>query len=670
MNETNPITMGRNLETSIRRYLKSALPISHNYPKLTGEIDRLLNQPGLLLKGPFVEALPDFHKTDSVQALTTGEAPLLHRDFVGLTGSEFTRPLHQHQGEALQAIVGEQRNVVVATGTGSGKTECFLYPILDALLKETQEERNRPGVRALLVYPLNALANDQLYKRIVPLFVGRFASAGIKVGRFTGLTRDDVKREDAVQDVIASDPSLRVLFGENIPGNWQLTRQEMLAHPPHILITNYAMLEHLLLFPKNAPLFRCPMLRFLVLDEVHTYVGAQASEVALLVRKLRRRLGLKPEQVRCIGTSASLAKGAQAERDILRFASDLFGTQFTRVIRGERQQHTLLTTKINTLLSLPPRAWAALGRTIAVPDRSDEQVVEAWNATVSGLHLSDAETTALRIKSGEDLEPALARIFACAREMRAASEALAGAGTMPFAELGKRVFGKEGPEVEAGLAGLVSVGIHARLRPEEFSLLPARYHFFANGVDNVTVRLDSDSEGFAEARLGAHFEEDGHQFYRLLVCRKCGQPYVEGFQEGAELLSTRRKYPRAERRVLWMGEPSARFDDEEDDDSKGAAVPDDIWQVNPQTGEINPATGPTVPLRLVTLAADDNADGRYLRKCPACGGTAGTDAEVVTGFHPGNFALSAVVTDALYQSLPEKVETWHTPGGGRRLLAF
>ena len=87
-------------------------------------------------------------------------------------------------------------------------------------------------------------------KRIVPLFVGHFASAGIKMGRFTGLTRDDVNRANAMQDVLTSDPSLRRLFGETIPANWQLTRQEMLAHPPHILITNYAMLEHLLLFPR------------------------------------------------------------------------------------------------------------------------------------------------------------------------------------------------------------------------------------------------------------------------------------------------------------------------------------------------------------------------------------------------------------------------------------
>ena len=673
MNETNPITMGRGLEASVRRYLRSALPISRTYPKLAGEIERLLNQSGLLLKGPYVEALPDFRKGESLQSLATGKAPLLHQDFSKLVEIEYTRPLHLHQGEALKAIVGDQHNVVVATGTGSGKTECFLYPILDALLKETPEQRKKPGVRALLVYPLNALANDQLYKRIVPMFVGRFASEGIKVGRFTGLTRNDVTRENAVQDVMASDPSLRTLFGNSIPVNWQLTRQEMLAHPPHILITNYAMLEHLLLFPKNAALFRHPVLKFLVLDEVHTYAGAQASEVALLLRKLRCRLGIAPKQVRCIGTSASLAKGAAVEKDIIRFASDLFGAPFSRVIRGERQAHSLLLNKPTGLFSLPPRVWAMLGNTLAVPDRADEQTVDAWNAAVNSSELSEGHKSTIMIAKTEPLEQGLARLSALTKEMRAASEALAGAGAMPFAALAKRIFGVEGAEAEAGLSGLISVGIRARLRPEEFSLLPARYHFFANGVDNVTVRLATGAEGFAEARLGAKFEQDGNNLYRLLVCRKCGQPYVEGFQDGIELLPSRRKAPHAERRIFWLGEPSSSFDDEDDDTGEASATPDDIWQINPQTGEINPATGPTVALRLVTLAVEDDGGGgggRYLRKCPACGGTAGTDAEVVTGFHPGNFALSAIVTDALYQRLPEKTTAWMTPGQGRRLLAF
>jgi len=629
-----------------------------------------LNQPALLLKGPFVEAVPDFPKAASLQALATGQTPLVHRDFCRLPENEFTRPLHLHQSEALHAIIGEQRNVIVATGTGSGKTECFLYPILDNLLNEPLELRRQPGVRALLVYPMNALANDQLYKRVVPLFVGRYASSGIKVGRFTGLTRDDLKRENAVQDVLASDPSLRSLFGESIPGSWQLTRQEMLAHPPHVLITNYAMLEHLLLFPKNAALFRHSTLRFLVLDEVHTYMGAQASEVALLLRKLRRRLRLTADQVRCIGTSATLAKGADADSAILQFASDLFGASFTRVIRGDRQEHSLLTAKSDAPFSLPANVWAELGNVVAAQDVPDEMLASTWNASVDGLELSDAEKLALKLKKSEAFEPALAQAFAHSRELRIASNALAGSGAMPFGTLAKRVFGEDDPRAESGLAGLIGIGIRARLQPTEFSLLPGRYHFFANGVDNVTVKLAAGREGFTEAQLGDHFVENGHNLYRLLVCRKCGQPFVEGFQAGSELLPTNRKTLHAERRILWLSDSAAHVDDEGDDRTEEASELGDVWQVNPQNGEINPADGPTVPLRLVTLAADEEGSGRYLRKCPACGGTAGTDAEVVTGFHPGNFALSAVVTDSLYQALPEKPESWHLPGRGRRLLAF
>ncbi len=585
MRESNPIDLGRRLETTIRRYLRSALPISRNYPKLANEIEQLLNERDLLLKGPFIESIPDFQKGLSLQSLTRGESPLLHTDFDRLPENEFSRPLHRHQEEALRTIIGEARNVVVTTGTGSGKTECFLYPVLDALLNESLQEREKPGVRALLVYPLNALANDQLYKRIVPLFVGRFASAGIKVGRFTGLTRDDTRRENAVQDVLATDPSLRDFFGKSIPTSWQLTRQEMLAHPPHILITNYAMLEHLLLFPKNAALFHHPALRFLVLDEIHTYTGVQASEVAFLLRKLRNRLGLASDKIRCIGTSASFAEGETVEKSILKFASDLFGSSFTRVVRGERREHSLLKSEADSPLSLAPSAWTKLGKAVSIPNSSNEDTVETWNTAVGGLDLSDIQKSALALSWSEPVEPALARIFSQAREMRIASESLAGIGAMPFAALSERVFGEGLEESESGLAGLVSIGIRARVSPNGFSLLPARYHFFANGVDNVTVRLGGGVEGFTLARMGSHFEENGEKLFRLLVCRKCGQPFVEGFHDGPVLFTTRGKTSRGKRCIFWLGNFAAQVDDEDDENVDETEAQIDIWNVNPRTGD-------------------------------------------------------------------------------------
>jgi ATP-dependent helicase YprA (DUF1998 family) len=274
MIEQNPIALGRTLEGTIRRYMQASLPVSLKYPRLREQITLALGEKDRLVKGPFVEALSDFVKTVSLKELATGNSALLHKDFATLPANEYERSLHQHQASALQAIIGEQQNVVVTTGTGSGKTECFLYPILDSLLKEP--DLSQPGVRALLIYPLNALANDQLYKRIVPLFADKFRNKGIKVGRYTGLTRRSGNRQNAESEVLASDSFFRDqpphgLGWQSVPENWLLTRDEMLAQPPHILITNYAMLEHLLLFPKNAALFRRSALRFLVLDEVHTY---------------------------------------------------------------------------------------------------------------------------------------------------------------------------------------------------------------------------------------------------------------------------------------------------------------------------------------------------------------------------------------------------------------
>jgi ATP-dependent helicase YprA (DUF1998 family) len=670
MPEQNPVLLGREIEATLRRYLRSALPVSRNYPLLRERLSKSFEERELLVKGPYVEALPDFVKGESLAALASGAKPLLHPDFAKLPEREFKRLLHRHQADALRAIIGKEENVVVATGTGSGKTECFLYPLLDTLLKEPESKRREPGVRALLVYPLNALANDQLYKRIVPLFAHQFAGAGIRVGRFTGLTRDDQPRVNAEQEILNGDPFFRNKLGwTSVPEEWLLTRQEMLARPPHILITNYAMLEHLLLFPRNAALFRGAKLRFLVLDEVHTYAGAQASEVALLLRKLRRRLGVSAEQVRCIGTSASLARGEKSEGDIVRFASDLFGTKFSRVIRGEREQHTLLRSPASDLFKLPSAAWTALGNALNERGASDSEVLASWNAAVAALNLPVKEKQALELKPGADLPAELALRFASSAEMRQASVELAKPGAWNFTALAQHLF--DGGDVgESALAGLIAIGIRARFQPEEFSLLPARYHFFANGIENVTIRLANVPEGFSDARLGSQYEVDEHNYYRLLVCRKCGQPFGEGFQD-ADLLRPRPlRGQNTTRQIFWLGEPPERFDDEEDDSGGATESPEDEWEVNPQTGQIHPLSGDRVKLRLVELKKDGDDSGRFLRKCPACGGTAGTDAEIVTAFHPGDMALSAVVSDTLYQSLPEHPDAWNTPGRGRRLLVF
>jgi predicted nucleic acid-binding Zn-ribbon protein len=454
-----------------------------------------------------------------------------------------------------------------------------------------------------------------------------------------------------------------------VPENWLLTREEMLNQPPHILITNYAMLEHLLLFPKNAPLFRHEMLRFLVLDEVHTYSGAQATEVAFLLRKLRRRLNLHPEQIRCVGTSASFPAQADVDKDILKFASDLFGAPFSQVIRGKRQEHRLIREPASKQFTLPPATWVELGRVVSKLPEDDNEAVGCWNEAVAKQGLEASQRQRLTFDTGKGLGPALAETFSSSAELRKASARLATGQVWQFTKLAKEICG-EGGEAEAALAGLISIGIHSRLQPQEFSLLPARYHFFTNGIDNVTIRLSADNpDAFSEARIGSVFEENGNKLYRLLVCRKCGQPYVEGFVSGDTLLSRKPETGRAERQVFLLGERIDTVEDEDDGAETDAQAVEAPWEINPDTGKTSPANGPVVRLARVPIQPDSDGN-RYVRKCFCCGGTAGTNAEVVTGFHPGDFMLSAVVTDTLYQKLLPRKTNQPSPGEGRRLLAF
>ena len=173
---------------------------------------------------------------------------------LGLLDTEvLERSLHLHQEQALRSACQDNENLVVATGTGSGKTETFLFPLANLLLNDSQPDA--PGVRVILIYPMNALANDQLYFRIAPLLGITLRKYGITFGRYTGQTKKDSRRTDACGELLANSKIAEIFEDTGIPENWLLTREEMLANPPKVLVTNYAMLEHLLLLPANAALF-------------------------------------------------------------------------------------------------------------------------------------------------------------------------------------------------------------------------------------------------------------------------------------------------------------------------------------------------------------------------------------------------------------------------------
>lgn len=589
------------------------------------------------------------------------------------------RRLHLHQEEALSRAIVDKESFLTATGTGSGKTETFLYPITHDLLSD--QEPQKPGVRALLVYPMNALANDQLYYRVAPIFARYLKEYGITFGRYTGQVKASTKRDEEEARLL-NNPKLMEALGypSRIPKNWMLTRNEMLADPPKVLITNYAMLEHLLLLPRNSGLFATNALRFIVLDEIHTYYGAQATEVAFLLRKLKTRLGVE-DGLRVFGTSASLSSSGNADEALKTFATDLLGEPVNRVIRGKRIKHTDLTTTKSNAYSLSAQQWCALGNVLrqVLELSKEDQTVECWNAYVD---LESAELAHLRV-AGNGSDSAwgmLVDTFSRCEQVRRVAENLEDGRVIHFAQLAQQVFdthvGDE-QERQKALSNVIQVGMLARRDAGGFPLLPGRYHIAVNSIEGLVALPDASAEGWSHLKVGRTHRDDEGQYFPVMTCRKCGQPFLEGWKEGVHIHNRKPDAVEssAERMVFWLGAPIGGTEDEEDDsDGQGgehSSTHERIF-IDLKSGEIG-ATDGAVPLYPVHTEKDELERAQYVKRCPACGGrSTGADAEIVTKMHPGNEALGAVVAQRVLEALPPGPvdHSDPRPGFGRSLLTF
>lgn len=288
---------------------------------------------------PLVQVNPNFKQGGTVEAFV--EAGHLHplcaeifRFDKSASSAGHTLPLHKHQAEAV-SLAASGESYVLTTGTGSGKSLAYFIPIVDACLKAKAWDPT-PRTRAIVVYPMNALANSQLEE--LKKFLGADpATRPVSFGRFTG--------QEGPEE-----------------------REAMKANPPDILLTNFMMLE-LLLTRQNAidqqVIANAKGLRFLVLDELHTYRGRQGADVALLVRRVREALA---DRLICIGTSATMATdGTEMERNaiVARVATRLFGTPIPdRNIITETLRRT--TPDTETEITVAPKLGEAI--LLGVPD--------------------------------------------------------------------------------------------------------------------------------------------------------------------------------------------------------------------------------------------------------------------------------------------------------------
>ena len=324
----NPVVFTEKVLQSFLRYQLRAYPFAD--PRLHGQMRELLSldeaRESPLLKGPFVSLSRPFRTGAPVAELV--DEGLLHPHLEQRIPSDIEE-LYRHQEEAIRAIAAG-RSTLISTGTGSGKTECFLYPIVSRCLR-LRDEGAPAGISAVIVYPMNALAEDQLM-RLRSLLAGTGVSFGMYVGKTpeneSGVAGVRLPPGSSQADYEAKLAAVRAGGGgESVfPAEEVCSREAMRSRggQPRILLTNVKQLELLLTRQRDAELFHGARLDHLVFDEAHTFTGAMGAETACLIRRLRAFCGRQAADTVCVATSATIVDRERpgAARS---FASRFFG---------------------------------------------------------------------------------------------------------------------------------------------------------------------------------------------------------------------------------------------------------------------------------------------------------------------------------------------------------
>lgn len=581
------------IKESAIEYLETAYRIAH--PLVYAERGQMLRERGTVAQDPFIEATPAFPTTRKLDEMEREHPEIVPNGLTqlvqhGLPVDRFK--LYTHQDEAILKAFSDHPNLLVATGTGSGKTEAFVLPILASILREaymwSSTKRNaergifqndtwlharrhetRPAaLRAIILYPMNALVNDQLsrLRRILargnsPDWQQRNLKGNVihfgmytSLAQPTGLWKEKTKRDRFSEYFKGLEEDWQKLPANlRETGFWprpdspeMLCRWDMQAAPPDILVTNYSMLEYMLVRPIEAPIFEktaawlanSPDARLtLVLDEAHTYTGARGTEVAHLVRRLKERLGLQEGSSKfcAIATSASIPTGADTQ--ILQFTSDLFGEpkeRFSLIRLGTAQKKVKHRNPTE-------RALKAFDRFYASFELQEPQ--KAIEALAADLELGNVDKTL-------DSQIALHRILDENEEVTWVRERTARNATL-LSKVAEECWGDLGTpqEREQATAGVLAAGSYARAAALQDTppLLSMRVHAFYRGVPGLWACMNPDcpelDPKFKDPKnprpIGKLYSEPrpwcgaacGARLLELFSCRHCGLLFLGGIPD-------------------------------------------------------------------------------------------------------------------------------------------
>src|SRR6266566_1788392 len=610
------------LHDGLRRYIEAQYHVRD-----TGIIEErhaLLQEAGTIGQRPYLETTPSYKLGDQYATLRLptpiGETLTELANWEPSIGV-FPYP-YVHQAEALQAFFNEGVDLIISSGTGSGKTETFLMPILGSLLHEgyaRPDSFHLHGCRALLLYPMNALVSDQVSRlrrlfgdeRLRDVFLQRYGRIP-RFGMYTSRTPYPGPR-DSSRDHRYLDPVLRYYLDLEYPapnleedaraarvhlvqelrhrGRWPakdlqgfygvegsqwryrlqtqagdrelFTRHEIQQQCPDILVTNYSMLEYMLLRPIERNIFQQTKdwlaydernTLILVVDEAHMYRGAGGAEIALLIRRLQARLGIPRERLRCILTSASLGSGPDIEHKVKTFAVGLTGHSTAnqmpfRLIQGQQEPHPQKRqgnqTEVAILTSFD---LAAFFRHAEDPTAALRAISELgnkfnWPTPPSLAPVSNNEDT--REQAQGRLREYLYQQLKGFGLIECLIEETSN-GAITFKELAQKLFPTVGlDQAEHATTVLLALGTYAH--NGERALLPTRVHLFFRGLPSLYACINPrcDQRRYHpgdELLLGRLYTEPRThctctiqaRVYELYTHRDCGAAFLHVFGRGKQ----------------------------------------------------------------------------------------------------------------------------------------
>lgn len=672
------------LHESLSDYIEATYHIGH--PSLVDQRRRLLQQPGVISQEAYIESTPRYQAT-----CRYAEIEGLHPAVVSLFSDLSSRtenlkpqvfdPPYTHQARALKEVLVRNRSIILTTGTGSGKTESFLLPIVGKLAREAADHPGsfaQPGVRAILLYPMNALVNDQLGRlRLLlgdPRLTQRFKNWAGRPARFARYTSrtlypgvrtakkdqerlkaigdyyvrhledaadgSDQERQQRAQKLIAelsrrgkwpAKPDLLAWYGKRNT-RWQgsdgeflrcvtlpddpelLTRHEVHAAPPDVLITNYSMLEYMLMRPLERPVFdhtrrwlaEYPEEKLLlVIDEAHLYRGAAGAEVSLLVRRLRARLGLSPERLQVICTSASFENAARARE----FAAQLAGKSVSdfESIQGD----LALRSPASPGTSSDAAALAAVDLDSFYANPSTEARLQAIRSLLRhrGADAQHDSVESALFQALETFPPLGLTVNLTMQKAR------------PVAELAEEVFPDvERPTAERALTAVLALGSVARIEPDTPGLIPCRIHGFYRGlaglwvcVDPGCAALDESARGGPTGKLYTQPRDVcdcGARVFEFYTCRNCGTAYARAYTDNL-----------AQPDYLWS-EPGRAIQGAQGESAE--LFPIDLLLEPPVSQDVEPAEMDLVAGRLNPITVGDRNRQVFL---PGTRGAANPDSD-------------------------------------------